>query len=91
MTNQTAMKRMAQVQSTDFHRPISAAGSGTVRRMEHIRPELRDGLALLESRGLLAIGVQAILREAGFRAGESRGHCGCPACARRCAVCASRQ
>jgi hypothetical protein len=90
MTNQTTIKWTSQVRSTGFHRPISEAGSETIRAMEHIRPEFRDGLALLDSRGLLAIGVQAILREAGFRADEARKHCGCPACARRCAVCAGR-
>ncbi len=55
MTNQTTMKRTSQVRSTGFHRPISGAGSETIRAMEHIRPEFRDGLALLDSRGLLAI------------------------------------
>ncbi len=50
---------------------------------ERIRPEFRSRLALLDSQGLLWMGVWVILQEAGFRPEESRQHCWCTTCAQR--------
>ena len=72
--------------------PSGATRSGVFSpEVESVKPRFRDRLAPLESRGLLAIGVQAILQENGFVQDAPGRHCGCPDCARRCKVCAGRR
>lgn len=59
--------------------------------VESVKPTFRDRLASLEAHGLLAIGVRAILQDNGFSMEAPAQHCGCPDCARRCAMCADRR
>ena len=58
--------------------------------VEHIKPELGARLAPLESQGLLAASVRAVLQENGYAPALLREHCGCHACAQRCSACAQR-
>ncbi len=58
--------------------------------LSYIKPELRDRLAPLASKDLLAAGVRDVLEEGGFGLTPARSHCGCKSCAQRCAVCEQR-
>ena len=72
--------------------PSGATRSGVFSpEVESVKPMFRDRLAPLASRGLLAIGVQVILREGGFAQDAAGRHCGCLSCARRCVVSADRR
>ena len=72
------------------HPPAATLGDMRGSEAEHVKPKFRDRLALLESLGLLAVGVRAILQENGFTPDIRRRHCRCPTCAQRCSVCAQR-
>ena len=62
----------------------------SISDVEHIRPDLRARPAPLESEGLLAAGVRAVLQENGYGPDPLRRHCGCQACAQRCSVCEAK-
>ena len=73
-------------QLTDYH-PLTGPEAPTPE-VEHIKPELRARLAPLESQGLLAAGIRAVLQENGYGPALLKKHCGCHSCAQRCSVCA---
>ncbi len=74
-------------QVADSH-PLTRPEAKPKSEVEHIKPELRARLAPLESQGLLAAGIRAVLQENGYGPALLRKHCGCHACAQRCSVCA---
>ena len=51
---------------------------------EHIKPDLRARLAPLESPGLLAPGIRAVLKENNYGPALFRKHSGSHVCAQRC-------
>ena len=91
------MARHTRTSDTPGARAADSVPSGATRsgvfspEVESVKPMFRDRLAPLASRGLLAIGVQVILREGGFAQDAAGRHCGCLSCARRCVVCADRR
>ena len=73
--------------AADSH-PLTMPEATPMSEVEHIKPELRARLAPLESQGLLAAGIRAVLQENGYGPALLWKHCGCHACAQRCSVCA---
>ena len=90
MADHTGTGQAVGVGSPGFAQVATIDGAGDNLELEHIKPEFRERLARLDSRGLLAMGVRVILQENGFGRGVPQQHCGCPSCAQRCQVCAER-
>ncbi len=90
MVKHSMLAEAFEVQSSGSHSPVEVQGEALGTDMEHIKPEFRERLATLASWGLLAVGVRIILQENGFCPDIPRRHCGCPACAQRCSVCAEK-
>lgn len=90
MAEHTGTKTAFEALSRRSPRLSRAEPTASRGEAEHLRPEFREQLASLESRGFLAMGVRAILEENGFGPDLPRMHCGCPTCAQRCAGCAKR-
>ena len=70
-----------------YYHPLTEPEAPTPE-VEHIKPELRARLAPLESQGLLAAGIRAVLQENGYGPALLKKHCGCHSCAQRCSICA---
>ena len=91
MTQTTRTKEAPGVPDVDSIPAADTRDAAWSADVQSVKPGSRDRLASLEARGLLAIGVRAILQENGFSKDVPRRHCGCLSCAQRCAVCADRR